>query len=306
MTAQGVITTLHNFCTQSNCADGRVPEFALVEASNGSFYGLTEGGNTAHPTLFKMLPAGKLTTLHTFCVDLSTCLDGDLPTGPLVEGPDGDLYGVTLNGGTAGGGTIYKTTLAGELTTLYNFCGTVKCPDGSIPDVGVTLGSDGNFYGTTTRGGNRISGGCGSGCGVIYQLTSQGAFTTLYKFCPQTKCQNGPQNYTPLMQGTDGSFYGMSGVPGAQHPGTIYKLDVGLAPFVKTLPVSGKAGLNVIILGNNLIGATEVAFNGTAAVFKVVSNTEITARVPAGATSGAVTVNTPTGTLSSNVVFRVP
>jgi uncharacterized repeat protein (TIGR03803 family) len=304
MTPQGVVTTLYNFCSKPDCADGTGAAH-LMQASNGSFYGLSSPGRT-QGTLFKMLPAGKLTTLHTFCVDITTCLDGDGPAGPLVQGADGDLYGVNFGGGSLGGGTIYKTSINGQLTTLYNFCGTNKCPDGSVPSVGLTAGSDGNFYGTTIIGGNRISGGCGNGCGVIYQITPQGDYTTLYKFCPQTKCQNGPENYTPLVQGTNGSFYGMAGEPAAKHPGTIYKLDVGLAPFVKTLPAFGTAGLNVIILGNNLTGATEVAFNGASAAFKVVSNTEITAKVPPGASTGSVTVTTPAGTLKSNIAFIVP
>jgi uncharacterized repeat protein (TIGR03803 family) len=134
MTPQGVVTTLYNFCSKADCADGTGSAF-LTQAANGSFYGLTSDGGS-HGTLFKMLPAGKLTTLHTFCVDLTTCLDGDGATGPLVQGADGDLYGVNHVGGAAGGGTIFKTTTAGQFTTLYNFCGTNKCADGSLPSVG--------------------------------------------------------------------------------------------------------------------------------------------------------------------------
>jgi uncharacterized repeat protein (TIGR03803 family) len=305
MTAQGAVNTVYSFCSVSNCGDGVSPG-SLLQATDGSFYGTTSFAGPFRGTLFKLLPGGKLTTLHTFCVDVTTCLDGDVSAGALVQGIDGDLYGVNHGGGSLGGGTIYKISSAGELTILYSFCGKVNCPDGSLPSTGLVLASDGNFYGTTTIGGNRISGGCGAGCGVIYQITPQGALTTLYKFCPQPKCLNGPEQNTPLVQGTDGSLYGMSGEQGAKHPGTIYKLDVGIAPFVKTLPASGKAGVSVVILGNNLIGTTEVAFNGATASFKVVSSTEITAKVPPGATTGQVTVSTPAGTLSSNLAFRVP
>ena len=80
---------------------------------------------------------------------------------------------------------------------------------------------------------------------------------------------------------------------------------MGLSPFVKPLPPSGKVGAAVRILGSNLTGATSVTFNGAAAVFTEVSNSEITTTVPAGATSGEVQVVTPSGTLSSNVPFRV-
>ena len=87
--------------------------------------------------------------------------------------------------------------------------------------------------------------------------------------------------------------------------GTVFSLSVGLGPFVETQPTSGKVGAAVKILGTNLTGATSVTFNGTAAAFKVVSSSLITATVPAGATTGKVQVVTPSGTLSSNVPFRV-
>ena len=87
--------------------------------------------------------------------------------------------------------------------------------------------------------------------------------------------------------------------------GAVFSLSVGLGPFVKTLPISGKTGAAVEILGTALTGTTSVTFNGTEAAFTVVSPTEITTTVPAGATSGKVQVITPGGTLSSNVAFRV-
>ena len=85
----------------------------------------------------------------------------------------------------------------------------------------------------------------------------------------------------------------------------MFSLSVGLGPFVETKPTSGKVGTAVIILGNNLTGATSVTFNGTPAAFKVVSASEIRTTVPAGATTGKVKVVTPSGTLTSNVNFRV-
>jgi hypothetical protein len=82
-------------------------------------------------------------------------------------------------------------------------------------------------------------------------------------------------------------------------------LAVGLGPFIKTNPTSGTVGTAVTILGTDLTGSTSVSFNGTAAVFTVVSVSEITATVPNGATTGKVQVTTPGGTLLSNVAFRV-
>jgi hypothetical protein len=82
-------------------------------------------------------------------------------------------------------------------------------------------------------------------------------------------------------------------------------LDVGLGPFVETLPTSGKVGATVKILGTKLTGATGVTFNGTAATFTVKSSSEITTTVPTGATTGKVKVTTPKHALSTNVTFRV-
>jgi hypothetical protein len=80
---------------------------------------------------------------------------------------------------------------------------------------------------------------------------------------------------------------------------------VGLGPFVETQTASGKVGAAVKILGTNLTGATSVTFNGTAAIYKVVSSSEITTKVPTGASTGYVTVKTPSGTLTSNQQFIV-
>jgi hypothetical protein len=85
----------------------------------------------------------------------------------------------------------------------------------------------------------------------------------------------------------------------------VFSLSVGLVPFVETLPGAGTAGAEVGILGNKLSGATSVTFNGTPAQFKVKSPTLILTHVPDGATSGYVTVITPSGTLTSNVPFHV-
>jgi uncharacterized repeat protein (TIGR03803 family) len=108
-----------------------------------------------------------------------------------------------------------------------------------------------------------------------------------------------------LVQDTNGDFYGTTFQGGASGDGTVFSLSVGLSPFVETQTTSGMVGAVVKILGTDLTGATGVSFNGTAAVFKVISSSLVTAAVPAGATSGTVQVVTPGGTLSSNVPFRV-
>ena len=108
------------------------------------------------------------------------------------------------------------------------------------------------------------------------------------------------------MQGTDGSFYGTTSDGGIGF-GTIFSLNLGLGPFVKTVPTSGEAGAKVTILGTDLTGATSVTFNGIPATAFTVNSTgsAISTTVPAGATSGTVLVVTSNGTLLSNGPFRV-
>jgi uncharacterized repeat protein (TIGR03803 family) len=107
------------------------------------------------------------------------------------------------------------------------------------------------------------------------------------------------------VQATDGNFYGTTSAGGKNGYGTVFKLSVGLGPFAKTEPTSGRVGMGVLILGNNLTGASSVTFNGAAATFTVVSASEIRTTVPTGATTGKVKVTTPSRTLISNVNFRV-
>ena len=136
-------------------------------------------------------------------------------------------------------------------------------------------------------------------------ISPSGAFATLYDFCSQTYCLDGVNPWMPLLQATNGTLYGVARNGGTQTNGIFFSLSRGLRPYVQTIPAQGNVGTNVIILGNNLTGTTSVTFHGVAAAFSVLSDTEMSATVPAGATTGAVVVTTPTTTLSTNVSFRV-
>jgi len=95
---------------------------------------------------------------------------------------------------------------------------------------------------------------------------------------------------------TQGALYGY---------GNVYSLDMGLGPFVTFVQAAGKVGQTGGILGQGFTGTTNVSLNGISASFTVVSDTFIRATVPLGATTGYVTVTTPSGTLTSNVPFHV-
>ncbi len=304
ITPAGKLTTLYNF----SGTDGSAPNTPMVQGANGNFYGTTSqgGGSTACPggcgTIFTVTPKGKLTTLHAF-----DKTDGWLIYSALIQGPGTDFYGVTAGGGNAGWGTVFKMTPGGTLSTVYSFCAETNCTDGGEPGGGFVLGTDGNFYGTTSAGGTSTA--CSYGCGTIFKITPGGVFHSLYSF----DSTQGWEPIGPNTQGTDGSFFGTTcdnGCSGAGNCtlgcGTVFRLSVGLAPFVTTVPASGSVGAAVRILGTDLTGATSVTFNGTSATFTVVSAAEITTTVPTGATSGTVEVVTPGGTLVSNRSFRVP
>src|ERR1700683_3539494 len=85
--------------------------------------------------------AQTFTSLYSFC-SKTGCTDGSGPFGNLVQGTDGDIYGITETGGSGGPGTFFKITTAGDLTTLYSFCPSSPCTDGADPFGGVVLGTD--------------------------------------------------------------------------------------------------------------------------------------------------------------------
>jgi uncharacterized repeat protein (TIGR03803 family) len=313
VTASGALTILHSFCSEAACADGAYPGTALIQAANGDLYGTTDdrGSETgefyATGTVFTITERGAFTTLYDFC-HASYCA-GVYPTA-LLQTLTGELYGTTDYAGAYGSGTVFKISPGGMATALYNFCTqdfNNACYDGNLP-TGLIEGTDGNFYGAVFNGGANAK----DYGGALFQITAGGAYSLVYSFCSLANCADGAWPAASPVQGTDGNFYGTTFEgggecsPGAPHScGTVYKLSLGLAPFVRTLPHSGKIGDTISILGANLTGTTAVAFNGVPAKFTVVSAAQITATVPSGAATGSIQVATPSGTLSSAGPFIV-
>jgi uncharacterized repeat protein (TIGR03803 family) len=311
VTPTGTPTTLHVFCTQTGCPDGDAPYAGLIQGTDGNFYGTTQGGgaNGDYGTAFKITPGGTLTTLYSFCTvqqagqNPVVCLDGYYPIAGMVQASDGNIYGATDLGGAncnpdGGCGTFFKISPSGTLTTLYSFSNT----DEGGPQAALIQATDGNLYGTTEGGGSNPA-----GYGTIFEITTSATLTTLHSF--QGSDGEFPE-FAGLVQHTDGNFYGTANYGGSNPDcscGTVFSLSVGLGPFVETVPAYGPSGTAVMILGTDLTGATSVSFNGTAATFTVASATLITTTVPAGATTGPVTVVTPSsGTLTSNLPFTIP
>ena len=282
------LTTLVNF----NGTNGAGPAASLIPASDGNFYGTTLAGGNDDPnctalydfngcgTVFKLTPSGTLTTLYKFC-SKQNCPDGWNPSGPLVQGSDGNFYGTTQNGGVTnppcysyGCGTVFKLTPSGTLTTLYSFCSQANCTDGTDPLGGLIQGTDGNFYGTTYGGGAN-----GIGDGTIFKITPAGVLTTLYSFCSQLHCSDGDNPYAWLLQANDGNFYGTTFVGGgSSNAGTVFKLTPGgvlttLHSFCPQLPCSDGsgpwAGLVQALDGNFYGTAHAGGANNYGTVFKI-------------------------------------
>ena len=291
----GAFTALATF-TGPN---GSMPQSGVIQAADGNFYGTTTTGGQPCPqlaggcgTVYQMTADGTLTTLHSFCAQTG-CPDGLQPLAGLIQATDGNLYGLTQQGGSGGCadpygcGVAFKISPNGTFTALA----TLGANGTAYPDASFVQATDGNFYAITGSGG-------------LFQMTPAGVVTVLYLF------SNDSSN-APLIQATDGNFYGTTygaASNGRQvNAGTVFRLSMGLGPFVTVQPPAGPAGKTVTILGTNLAGTTSVTFNGTpVSSFTVNStNSAITTTVPAGATTGTVQVTLPGTTLSSNVPFRV-
>jgi uncharacterized repeat protein (TIGR03803 family) len=163
----GSYTTLYSFAGIPT--DGGQPAAGLVQGTDGNFYGTTsEGGtNTNDGTVFRISPSGSYTNLHLF---VGTRTEGSVPVAGLVQGSDGNFYGTTAGGGANNGGTVFEISPSGGFATLYSFGGHAS--DGSGPQAGLVLSSDGNFYGATSFGG--VSANCNPGCGTVFELALGG------------------------------------------------------------------------------------------------------------------------------------
>jgi uncharacterized repeat protein (TIGR03803 family) len=140
--------------------EGWQPKGGVIQASDGFFYGTTEGGTYAGE-IFRMDAAGNFTVLHRFDAYAS---DGGSPVSGLIDGRDGFLYGTAPIGGqpvTAPSrhGVVYRMDKDGAVTVLHTFTG----PDGYAPRAALVRGADGGLYGSTIIGGT-------FGLGVLFRI----------------------------------------------------------------------------------------------------------------------------------------
>ena len=256
VTTNGVLTALVSFSD----TNGMWPFAALTLGNDGNFYGTTQnGGSSGYGTVFKMATNGTLTTLVSFSLT-----NGAQPHAGLTLGNDGNFYGTTSYGGITnssyphGSGTVFQVTTNGMLTTLASFSGT----NGAAPFAGLTLGNDGNFYGTTFFGGITNSTYDSYGLGTVFQVTTNGALTTLVCF----DFTNGAKPVAGLTLGGDGSFYGTTrfgGITNSSYTsgmGTVFQVTTNgvLTTLVSFSGTNGAEPFAALTLGNdgNFYGTT--------------------------------------------------
>jgi uncharacterized repeat protein (TIGR03803 family) len=206
--------------------------------------------------------------------------NGSDPIG-VVQGKDGNFYGVTASGGNPGAGTVFRLTSEGQLETLVNFNAQIN---GYNPDVPLIVGHDGSLYGTTAGGG----GTGGGGFGTVFRVTPEGQFTTLVVF----DRTNGARPERPLIQAKDGNFYGTTYMGGIKQQGTLFRLtpsgqlttlvqfdiDFGEASPVKDCPggldIFEDQNGNLYVTPGNFYG-TEYMADGAATIFRLTGDDKL-------------------------------
>ncbi|HEV3060532.1 MAG TPA: choice-of-anchor tandem repeat GloVer-containing protein [Vicinamibacterales bacterium] len=251
MTPAGVVTDLHLFT--GGAMDGAHPRAALLQSTDGNFYGTTfSGGASGLGTAFTMTPDGSVTVLHSF----NSATDGSHPEAALVRATDGNFYGTTPSLGALGGdGRVFTMTTGGTVTILHTFVGVTA--DGGFPEAALVQASDGNFYGTTSLGGAFFSGGDFTS-GTVFAMTADGAYTVLHSF---SGASDGSNPQAALIQATDGKLYGTTSSGGASDLGTVFT--VTPAGVFNVLHVFAGGATDGAAPGAALIQAADGNFYGT-------------------------------------------
>jgi uncharacterized repeat protein (TIGR03803 family) len=239
ITSGGSFVAAYSF---TNGLDGASPSAALVSA-DGNFYGTAMAGGAGNSgTIFQFTPGGNFSVLYAF----TNGLDGGSPQAALVAAPSGTLYGVAIQGGSNGNGTIFAITTAGNFTALYSFSALSSSgtnSDGANPSV-LTVGRDGNLYGAAANGG-------ANGSGSLFEITPADAFATLYSFTAQPNADGA--NPSGLLQVPDGYFYGTAAGGGTNDEGTVFSfnatfgLAIQLTNGLATLYLTGLSGQQAIV-----------------------------------------------------------
>lgn len=238
------------FSLREAVSSGTTPR-ELTVGADGSFYGVTlYGGTRGFGTVFRLTRQGAITTLVNF-TGISGTAKGSEPEGVLLQAGDGNFYGTTRTGGALNFGTVFKLTPGGEFTTLVEFTNNGATNKGLGPVAGLTLGNDGQLYGTTGGGG-------ANNLGTVFRISPGGVLTTLVQFAGATN----PMGQSPsgeLILAGDGNFYGTTG-------GTVFRMTT--AGALTTLSSIGSRAALALGPDGNLYGTSEIA-GGNGTVFRI-------------------------------------
>ena len=253
----GDFSTLHRF---TGPPDGRYPTATLIIDRRRDLYGTTvQGGSNDLGTVFKVDNLGNETVLYSFAGS-----DGAYPIGShLIKDKEGNLYGTTWSGGSAGQGTVFKLDTEGKLTTLHSFTG----PDGSAPIGDLVMDKRGNLYGTTTGGGS-------AGSGTVFKLDTAGNEVVLHSFSGSPS--DGASPFQGVVMDKDGNLYGITLNGGSSGSGVVFKVGTSgketvLHNFTNTPDGSSPLGSLAVDSRGNLYGTTQNGGDyGLGTVFKLV------------------------------------
>lgn len=316
ITPNGTYTVLHNLAG----TDGTNIYNGLCLGRDGNLYGVTRIGGTENGgVIFKLTNSGVYTVLYNITNTYSE------PASSLVQASDGNLYGVLGQGNSSQPGWIYSVSTTGTFTILHEFCQETNCTDGSAPTTPLIQHTNGILYGFTLQGGTgtqydgtfyslnigaqpfvRLMSTSGKE-GAKIEIQGQGfKSASVVKF-------GGTQATTVTRSGATfliatvpaGALTGAVTVATGSTTLTSLQTFKVLPTAPSFTPPSGAVGTPVTITGTGLMQTTKVAFNGKSASFTVVSDTEITATVPTGATTGKIAITTKGGTTETSTSFTV-
>ena len=183
----------------------------LIEASDGNFYGTTSaGGAYNRGTIFRMTRDYRVSTVYEF----SGAFDGGYPTGKLLQASDGHLYGATYRNGAYDQGILYRITLDGEFRILHAFNLAL---DSRYPTGSLMQGADGFLYGTTDGAPYDQA----HDYGAVFRSTLDGDVAVLHAFVGGMNDGGSPG---PLIQASDGNFYGKTAMGGYYDRGTLFRM----------------------------------------------------------------------------------